>query len=309
MQDAGPAGPTSVVVAETSERGRALFALTLTALMWGCTPVAIRSLVQTLAPADIMALRFVICGTVFALQLTLMRGWGFALADLPRFAICGLSGVAGYNIAVNYGFMTTPASLGGLILGSEPLIISVLAALILGERLSLTTLVGLLLAGSGSVVLLIGSSGSGSPVSGGLLGPLLILIAATSWAFYAVLIKPLLRKYGAMRATAFTSLIGAVPILMMASQRTLDLATGMSLWQWGVLLYLSLLGTIISMYLWNYGNKYVSSASAAAFIYAVPLVSVAAGVLLLGERLTLPLIAGGVMILAGVALAQLVGRR
>lgn len=66
-----------------------------------------------------------------------------------------------------------------------------------------------------------------------------------------------------------------------------------------------MLGTFISIFLWNYGVRHVSAASAGAFIYTLPVATVALAVPLLGETLTPVMIAGGVLILAGVAIAQL----
>jgi drug/metabolite transporter (DMT)-like permease len=95
-----------------------------------------------------------------------------------------------------------------------------------------------------------------------------------------------------------------VPLLGFATDQTLATAVALTPWQWVLMLHLAVIGSIISLQLWSYGMKHIPSAEAAAFIYAVPLISVLAGVLLLGEPVTLGLIVGGSLFLAGVALAQ-----
>ena len=309
-------GTTSTEASEGAERpvlavvnrNRALLALTLTALIWGSTPVAVRSLVKDLPPADVLVMRFLISGAIFCVVLTVQRGWGIAWRDVPRFVAAGLSGVTGYNVLVNYGLAITPASLSGLILGTEPLFIALFAALILGERIGAATGIGLALASAGAAVLVLGQGNPSTALASGNLGPLLVFASGVLWSYYVVLMKPLLATYGPVRASALTSLIGLLPVLAMASPHTWDVALAFTPVQWALLLFQAVLGTVISIFLWNYGCKFVSSARAAAFIYAVPLVAVLTGVVLLNEPLTSGLILGGAMVLAGVAIAQFVRR-
>lgn len=287
------------------KRTNAFYALTATMLIWGFTPVATRFLAMDLPPGDVLVIRYSFCALAFAGLLTVIGGWRCRLADLPRFLACAITGVAGYNITVTYGFQSTPASLGGLMLGTEPAVIAVLAAILLGEALTLPVIAGLVLASLGTIVLLAGDLALPESVgSAGMAGPLLVLISAIAWSFYVVLIKPLLIKYGPVHASALASMIGSPMILGFARPETLTTAAGLSASQWIVVGFLAVFGTVVSLFLWNYGNRHVSSASAAAFIYSVPLVAVVTAVLFLGEQLTMPIVLGGMLILAGVAIAQ-----
>jgi drug/metabolite transporter (DMT)-like permease len=190
------------------------------------------------------------------------------------------------------------------------LFIAVFAALLLGERIRPVTAFGLLLAAGGTALLFTGQGGGHADSGGGgtVTGPLLVLASAMMWSLSAVLSKPLLAVYGASRASLLTSLIGLVPILGLASSHTLEIVRTMSLWHWLLMLHMSVLGSIVSLQLWSYGLKHVPSASAAAFIYAVPVISVAAGVVFLNEPLSAGLVLAGVLIMAGVIIAQ-TGRR
>ena len=289
-----------------ADRARALSALTLTSLIWGCTPVATRFLVAGLAPADILVIRFLISAAVFFGVLTVQRGWRIARADMPRFALAGLAGVTGYNILITYGLASTPAGLGGLILGTEPLCIALFAAGLLGERIRLATGLGLALAMAGTALLIFRDTGAESVAAAprSLQGPLLVFAAGVLWSLAVVVQKPLLKTYGAMRTSAIASLIGIVPILLLATPHTLVTVLALSPLKWAITCFLAVFGTVISIVLWNFGNRSIASASAAAFIYVVPLVSVIAGIALLNEALTLRLAFGGGMVLAGVAIAQ-----
>lgn len=293
------------------DRTQALAALTLTALIWGFTPVAVRVLVRDLPPADLLVLRSAICGVLFAGIVSVYGGWRIAARDLPRFLACALTGVAGYNAFSTFGMQGASASVGSLILGTEPLFIAVFASILLGERLAMATRIGLVSAATGTVLLLYGhaqQSGTAASVAEGVRGPVLMLISAIAWSLYAVIIKPLFPIYGSLRATALTSVFGMLPLLALSSAQTWSTATSMTIWQWTLLVYQSVLSTVIAIFLWNYGNKFVPSASAGSFIYAVPLISVVAGIAFLNEPLTLPLLLAAALIMAGVIIAQ-TGRR
>ena len=297
---------TAAPVTAASDRTRALAALSLAALIWGFTPVAVRTLARDLPPADLLVLRCLMSGGLFCVVLTVQGAWRVAWRDLPRFAACAATGIAGYNLGSNYGMQVTSASVAGLVLGTEPLFIAVLAALLLAEALTLPMVLGLASAGIGTGLLLWDQTGGHlGAAAGGIRGPLLLLAAGIGWSVYVVMMKPLFARYGSMRTTALTGVMGMAPLLGLGSHRTLDLAAAMTGWQWTLLLFHSVLGTVFSIYLWNYGNKFIASASAAAFIYAVPLVSVVAGVVLLSEPLTLTLVLAAVMIVAGVFIAQM----
>ncbi len=295
--------------ATPAERTRALLALTAAVVMWGFTTVVVRTLALSIGPADTLAIRTVISGTLMALLLTVMGGWRIARADLPRFLLAGLLGVTGYNSLSNFGLKTTPASIGGLFLGMEPLFITVFAALLLGERIRWLTALGLGLAAAGTLFLL--PDGAGHAVAAStvpetsILGPLLVLASAAIWSLSAVIGKPLLQVYGAGRVTLLTGFIGFAPLLLLASSSTPETARTMTTVQWLLMLHLAIIGSIVSLQLWSYGLKHIASASAAAFIYAVPLISVVAGVVLLSEPVTVSLLMGGALVLAGVVVAQM----
>ena len=146
------------------------------------------------------------------------------------------------------------------------------------------------------------------PPATDLKGPLLVLLAALSWSVFVVVVKPLLVRYGTAKASALYGLIGA-PMIFVALLRPATMTTAIDLTgaQWSLIGFLAVLGTFVSVFLWNYGVRHVSAASAGAFIYSLPVLSVILAVLLLGETLTPMMIAGGLLILIGVGVAQLRG--
>lgn len=312
--------PARRLIHPMSTTTKALIALSLTMLIWAVVPIATRLLVTALDPGHTLVIRYAISTVLFAGVLTLLRGWRIERADWPRLLLAAATGVFGYNVANIYGFATTSASLGSMIIGIEPAVIAVLATLLLGEPLRWSVVAGCVLASSGTLVLVggedllrwagveIAQAEAAVPPATDLTGPLLVLLSALSWSLFVVVVKPLLVRYGSARASALYGLVGA-PMIMLALLRpaTLETVSSLSAGQWGLIGFLAALGTVVSGFLWNYGVRHVSAASAGAFIYSLPVLSVLLAVLLLGETLTPMMIAGGLLVLAGVAVAQLRG--
>ncbi len=78
--------------------------------------------------------------------------------------------------------------------------------------------------------------------------------------------------------------------------------------QWGAMAYMVLVSTFLASITWNYGAGRLSSAAAGAFLYLVPILAVAAGAIILDERISANVVAGGLLILIGVGVAQFGGR-
>jgi drug/metabolite transporter (DMT)-like permease len=99
-------------------------------------------------------------------------------------------------------------------------------------------------------------------------------------------------------------LIAAPPLIGAANEPLTVLAARLDLRQWAELTYLVLASGIGGTLLWNYGSKHLSGTTAGTFLYLIPVVAVASGALVLAEPVTIFIVLGGLLMLAGVAAAQ-----
>ena len=136
------------------------------------------------------------------------------------------------------------------------------------------------------------------------MGIVYLLICCVGWAVYTIVTKPLLDRYDSFTVTAMTMLIAAPIMIGAASEPLPALVARLDLRQWLEVVYLVFAAGIGGTMLWNYGTKHLSSTAAGTFLYLIPVVAVAAGALVLGETVTLYIVAGGLLMLAGVAAAQ-----
>ena len=284
---------------------RALAAMLFTIVVWGVGPVFLRTLSVELGPADHLAIRYSIVAAIYAACLAIFGGWRIDRADWPRLLVISLIGMIGYNIGSAFGFAHVSAGIGSLIIGTQPLLIALMGSLIASERLTLAALIGLPVGFLGVVLLVWQDLGVSGDAQGFLLGSALIFLSGLAWAVYVVVSKPLIQKYGSFSISAMSlTLCSVVMVPMLARASTLDTLAAMSVRSWLELGYIAILSTMVASISWNWAAARMTAAAAGAFLYLIPIIGVAAGALILGERLTSGMIMGGALILAGVAIAQ-----
>jgi drug/metabolite transporter (DMT)-like permease len=182
--------------------------------------------------------------------------------------------------------------------------IAILAAMLLCEKLTVYVFLGVAMAIAGSIILFWPDITATAPQQVSLLGIVYLLICCLGWAIYTIVSKPLLDRYDSFTVTAWTMLIAAPIMIGAASEPLPTLMARLDLRQWMEVVYLVLAAGIGGTMLWNYGTKHLSSTAAGTFLYLIPVVAVAAGALVLDEKVTVYVLAGGILMLAGVAAAQ-----
>jgi drug/metabolite transporter (DMT)-like permease len=277
-------------------------------LVWGFGPVVLRSLVTVLGPADSLVIRYGLVSGIYAAVLPFAGRVKIASGDWPRLLLISLVGMLGYNLGSIYGFELVPAGIGGLVIGTQPLLIVFTAALLNREAIAPAAFAGLLVALAGTVLLFWSDLALLEQAHSRLRGVLYIFLAGVFWAVYVVLAGPLILAHGAFPITALSILIATVPMLGFASSSTLHTLTVMSARAWAEMFFLVVPSTLVATTAFNYAAARLPSAAAGAFLYLVPVLAVLSGALFLGERITWRVIAGGVLILSGVAMAELADR-
>jgi drug/metabolite transporter (DMT)-like permease len=297
----------------TSLQTRAILALFLTMFLWGSAAVFMRTLALSISPQDSLAIRYALLSVINIVGLIWLGTWRIPKADWPRFLVAGVVGMAGYNWFVNAGFELVPAGIGTIVTTIEPLMIALLAAMLLGEKLNRFIFAGVAVAMAGSVVLFWTDLTSTSPSAIPLKGVILLLACCLCWAIYTIVTKPLLDRHDSFTVTAVTMLVAAPIMIGIASEPLPALAARLDLRQWAEVVYLVIAAGIGGTLMWNYGTKHLSGTAAGTFLYLIPVVAVVCGALVLSEPVTIYVVAGGLLMLLGVAAAQfgptLVARR
>ena len=293
------------VIERRRMNSRALLALFFTVTVWGVGAVFNRTLSVNLGPADHLVIRYAPVCLAYLAGLTAMGGWRIERQDWPRLLVISIGGWVAYNLGAAYGFELVPASIGSLIFGTEPLLIALLGIMIAREKLTAGTIVGLAVAFAGTVLLVSGDMELAGGGKGFLRGCGLVFLSAIAFSLYVVAAKPLIQKYGSFSIAAVSTVISSVVLLvLLARPSAINTVAAMTPRNWFDMAYVVVLSTFISSITWNYGASRLPAATSGAFLYLVPIVGVLAGAILLGETITLAMLAGGGLILTGVAIAQ-----
>ena len=281
---------------------QAVLAMLFTQVVWCIGPVFVRTLGLDLGPANSLIIRYVMVSLAYLPFLMMHGRWRIAREDWPRLLFLGWVGMFGSNLGSVFGFSHASAGLGGLVIGTQPILIALMAAFVNREALSRSTIAGLLVAFSGTVLLFWPDLQAGNTAM--VKGAVMIFCAGIAWSAYVIAARPLIQRYGAMAITAWSIVLATLPMLLLGSEETPQAFLNMTARNWLEMAYLGGLSTFVASITWNYAAGRLPSAVAGAFLYLVPVVAVMAGAVLLDEVITVNIVTGGVMILAGVAIAQ-----
>ena len=216
--------------------------------------------------------------------------------------------LAAFNVVLFIGAQTfavlyLPSGTAAVLLYLQPILVGVLAWAVLGEPLTVTKVVGLLLGFAGIVAV---SSGGLLDAAGEvtLLGVVSGVASATFWAIGTVGFKRYEARIATLWAVALPFLAGGVALttLGLFSERFSDISwTGPFV---SSVLYSAFVGTGLAWLLF-FGLVRAGEASrVASFIFVVPLAAVVIGAVVLDETLGLSLLAGAALIVSGIYLVN-----
>jgi DME family drug/metabolite transporter len=188
----------------------------------------------------------------------------------------------GYRPFYFWGVAMTSVAVGSLIaICSAPLLITVLAALFLEERIDTRTWTALLVGITGTAMLTLGPHGLTKPPPGFLVGVALELGAGLMYAVYAVAVKGLVHRAPPLSIAAVTFSIAALTLLpLLLVERPAADARG-----WALLIYLGVVPTAVAYALYTIGLRTTRVTAAGVLGLLEPLTATLLGVLFFGDRL------------------------
>jgi drug/metabolite transporter (DMT)-like permease len=276
-------------------------------LFWGTSFVATKSVLSELSPSAIVFGRSALGAAVLVSLLAVRRKPILSPASTwPMLAAMGFVGVFIHQGIQAYGLRLTSAINAGWLIGLIPIWSALLAALFLGERFGAAKLAGLAVGFAGALVVITRGEFSVRTLAlPSARGDFLILASTVNWACYTVLGHRTLRRLGPSRATLGAMLLGALMTapFFLGGRGWREFAA-LSSRGWIEILFLGIGCSGLGYFFWYGALARIEASRVAAFLYIEPLVTLAAAAALLGERITLAAVLGGVLVLAGVVLVQ-----
>ncbi|MGY1603671.1 DMT family transporter [Geodermatophilus sp. SYSU D00815] len=276
-----------------------LAAVAVTVVAWASAFIGIRGVRDDLSPGALALGRLLIGTLVLGLLLT-RRGWVRPTAGEWRLlVVCGVGWFGVYNLALNAAEHHLDAGTTAMLVNVGPILIAVFAGIILGEGFPRWLVVGMAVAFAG--VVLIGVATRGAEAD--LLGVVLCLVAALTYAIGVVAQKPVLRRLPGLQVTATACAIGTVCCLPWSGALVGELGSA-SAGSIAGMVYLGVVPTALAFSTWAYALARTDAGRLGVTTYVVPPLVILMGWLLLDEVPPVLAVVGGAVCLLGVAVSR-----
>jgi len=279
--------------------GRTILAVVVTLFAWASAFVAIRGVGEDLSPGALALGRLLVGSAVLAL---LMAGRGWVPPTHREWALlaaCGVGWFGVYNVALNAAEQHLDAGTTAMLVNIGPILIAVFAGLLLGEGFPRWLVAGIAVAFAG--VVLIGVATSSAETE--LVGVLLCVLAALTYAIGVVAQKPVLRRLPALQVTFTACVIGTLCCLPWAGALADEIGRAPAGSIAGMV-YLGVVPTALAFSTWAYALTRMDAGKLGVTTYLVPPLVIVLGWLLLDEVPPALALVGGAVCLAGVALSR-----
>lgn len=276
----------------------------LTIIIWSNTFVSSKILLHNdLSPAEIFAIRFALA-YVAIIPFTHSKLWCDNLKDELLMLVLGATGGALYFLAENTALKYTGVSNVCLLVCSAPLLTALLARWFgKSEKMSSRLITGSLIAFAGAALVIVEDW---KHMQLKLLGDMLALCGALSWAVYQLIIKRMCGKYSTVFITRKVFAYGLLTIaaFFVFDHPSFPLDSMLHPVVAGNLLFLGIIASGLCFWVWNIVIDHLGAVATSAYIYLQPLFAAITASFVLGEPITGAVVAGAVLIIAGVYWAE-----
>jgi drug/metabolite transporter (DMT)-like permease len=292
---------TPTVVPTSRYRWSAVAAVAVTVVSWASAFVAIRAVGEFYGAGQLALGRLLVGSMALGVGLMVSRRWVTPTArEWGLIAVIGLAWFGVYNVALNAGEQLVDAGTSAMLVNVGPILIALFAGLWLGEGFPRWLVIGAFVAFGGTVI--VGLSTAGDERSD-VLGVVLCLVAALTYAIGVLAQKPVLRRLPGLQVTWLACTIGAVACLPFTPGLLADLAAAPAGATAG-LVYLGAVPTALAFSTWAYALARMDAGRLGVSTYLAPPIAILMSAVLLGELPPALALVGGAICLAGVAISR-----
>ncbi len=251
-------------------------------------------------PRAIIFFRVTGAATVFWLIEMFTVREKVARKDLKRMFVLAIFGVAVNQILFFEGLnLTTPINASIIMVGT-PIMVLVMSRFVIGDKISGSKLIGIILGFSGAAFLVL-RNGHLTLSSNTTLGNLLVLINAASYGLFLVMVKPLMSKYRPLTVMkwVFTfGLIFVIPLSIGEVVRTNFSVIPTNIWF--SIMYVIIFTTIFAYFLNNYSLQKISPSANSSYMYLQPILASLVAIFAGKDKLTMTEVVASLLIFTGV---------
>lgn len=286
-----------------SKRNWALFAATMVSIIYGVTfTIAKDVMPEFIEPFGFIVLRVGGSMILFWLVTFWTPREKIALGDFPRILAAALFGVALNMLTFFKGLSYTSPIMGAVLMVTTPMLVLILSAILIRERMKKRKILGIFLGLLGTVVLILyGKSAINAPNA--TWGNFLVFVNAASYALYLIIVKKLMDKYNAFTFVKWIYTFGFLMVLPFGWSEFETIS-----WEvfpvdiWWKVVFVVVFSTFLTYLLNLVSMRELKPTTVAVFIYLQPLFATLFAISLGKDDLGWVKIGAAVLIFTGVYL-------
>jgi len=278
--------------------------LLLAVTFWGLSFIGTKMALDYLSPFEIIAIRLVLGIPVLYLILKIKKTkYKFDRHDIMIILIAAI--LLGVHFLIQaFGLIYTTATNTAWLIATIPVFIAVLSYFFLKERLTARKISGIAIATVG-VILLVSQGKLDSLDWIESVGDWIILASCLTWSIYTIITRNITRRIDPLAVSLGilippAVILAAYTIFSSPMDKFADLPLSIVL----VLIFLGVFCLGMAHWLWLEGLSKKGAVDVGVFLYFEPIVTTVAAIPLLGEKLTVFVIAGAILIISGVYLVE-----
>ena len=267
----------------------------VTILFWGTSFSTVKLVLKHYDWLTFSIIRNVLSALILVAYMYIIKVKLPSKKDIPMLCFSGLMGVSIYTILFNIGLRTLTSATTSVIISINPILTTIFSSLILKEKINKKSWFFIFLSFIGILILTLWEG-----VFSLNIGILWIFMAAVCFATYNVTQRKLAQKYSPFECTAYSMIFGSIFLFLLSPKAILEIKN-MNL-QVGILIfYIVVFVGVVAYVLWSKALSLADKVGEVTnVLFLNPLIATLIGVFFLGEKLSLPIIVGGTLILTGI---------
>ncbi len=278
-------------------------------LIWGTTYLGIRVALETIPPALVGGIRYVVAGAALAIALVARGERLPGLANWKGLALLGFLMIGIGNGGVIWAQQWVPSGIAAVVVAASPFWMAGFEGMLpAGERLTIRAVAGLVVGFIGILMLVWPDLTAGGVLGRQFaVGVVALQLACIGWALGSSYSRRHAREENALGAAALQMIFGGAFMVAVATMRGEWSALTFT-WRSAVAeSYLIVFGSLVGYSAYVYALKYLPISTVSLYAYINPVIAIVLGTLLLGEPFGWRVAIAAAIVFTGVAIVRFAG--
>jgi drug/metabolite transporter (DMT)-like permease len=278
-------------------------------IFWSFSFIWFKEANQAFRPITIVFIRLVIAVILLSVFLSFSNGFvKIKKEDMKLFIILAVFEPFFYFLGESFGLTFVSATVGSVLISTIPVVATIGALIFLRERLKLINYAGILISFIGVLIFVINPNGT---LTISIKGLLLMMLAVISASGYNLTLSRLVGRYKPVFIVLVQNIIGGIlflPIFLISDLGHL-VSTPFSMAHFIPVIELAVFASCGAFILFAYSVGNMGIVKANVFSNSIPIFTAIFSFVMLGDKLTLQNIAGMAIVITGLLLSQMNGRK